>query len=156
MIATWNYCTFTHRALAVFAFNLFDADNSGQLEKFEIEELVSAVYGDSVNNNERIKRVLDQLDGNDDGCVSREEWLLFNRSQPLLLFPAYQMQEALRSRIIGTYWWHAMQEKRSAQFRQKVFVCLFVYFPMHAAPSSRPVHINNCLLYTSPSPRDRG
>ena len=29
VIATWNYCTFTHRALAVFAFNLFDLDNSG-------------------------------------------------------------------------------------------------------------------------------
>ena len=78
------------------------------------------MYGDSVNNNERVKRVLDQLDGNGDGNVSREEWLLFNKSQPLLLFPAYQMQEALRSKIIGTGWWQAMQEKRTAQFRQQV------------------------------------
>ena len=37
MIATWNYCTFTHRALAVFAFNLFDTDHSGSIDYRELD-----------------------------------------------------------------------------------------------------------------------
>ena len=125
VLATWNYCTFTSRALAEFAFSLFDNDDSGTLEKGEIEILVEAVYGGSSGDNVRVQRTLDLLDSNGDEVVSKEEFVMFNQQQPLLLFPAYQMQETLRSGVLGAKWWQKMADVRFSKFRnQNIFEIL--------------------------------
>lgn len=54
-----------------FAFFLYDVDESGKLEKEEVEDMVKAVYGEKFADDERVRRVLECLDANGDGEVSR-------------------------------------------------------------------------------------
>ena len=43
--AIYNFCTYTHRGLVKYAFELFDEDKSGSLEVFEVIEMVKFIYG---------------------------------------------------------------------------------------------------------------
>jgi len=100
-----------------FAFFLFDLDESGFLDMNEVESMVASVYGAHFADDERVKRVLDCLDANGDGEVSLSEWILFNKKYPMLLFPAYQLQEKLREKVIGKWWWDVMQFNRNEHFK---------------------------------------
>lgn len=161
VIAVWNYCTFSSKALATFAFSLFDDDNSGMLEQGEVRRLIASVYGDGFNTNERVKRSMALLDGDEDGVISRTEFLAFNQRQPLLLFPAYQMQETLRRTIVGVQWWQGLTEDRDRKFRQQnIFEILedlnhasaagVVAGPAGSADSTRTVRLNSVKIHDRP------
>ena len=93
MNPTLNYWEFamsiwmlTHFELSTLAFNLYDTDCSGQLDKDEVEAIVSSVYGTSsaragleVNVthrpvDDRAKQILEGMDVDGDGNVSKGEW----------------------------------------------------------------------------------
>ena len=42
----WDYCTLTKDNVVYFAFSLYDKDESGFLEKGEIENMLKDIYGD--------------------------------------------------------------------------------------------------------------
>ena len=107
----------SHMRTCRFAFFLFDLDESGFLDMNEVESMVASVYGAHFADDERVKRVLDCLDANGDGEVSLSEWILFNKKYPMLLFPAYQLQEKLREKVIGKWWWDVMQFNRNEHFK---------------------------------------
>ncbi len=116
ILTLWNFCSYDFKELCRFAFFLFDTDESGKLELHEVEDMVKSVYGEHFADDERVKRVLDQLDANGDGEISISEWILFNKKYPLLLFPAYQMQGKLREKVIGKWWWDTIQDQRNVNF----------------------------------------
>jgi len=117
ILTLWNFCSYDLKNLCRFSFHLFDTDESGKLDQQEVEDMVSAVYGEKFADDVRVKKVLDLLDANGDGQVSMAEWVLFNKQYPLLLFPAYQLQGILREKVIGKWWWDIMQEQREEHFR---------------------------------------
>ena len=45
VVALWNYCTFTKASLLRFAFELFDADDSGFIDLDEMKLLLRECYG---------------------------------------------------------------------------------------------------------------
>eukprot|EP01029_Cantina_marsupialis_P029734 TRINITY_DN782097_c0_g1_i1.p1 TRINITY_DN782097_c0_g1~~TRINITY_DN782097_c0_g1_i1.p1 ORF type:complete len:238 (-),score=21.88 TRINITY_DN782097_c0_g1_i1:305-1018(-) len=112
VISTWNYCTFDFPNLIKFCFKLFDQDDSGDLEINEVVDLVKEVYGNSYENNSRVKALMSQLDADGDGDVSFPEFEKFNRQHPALLFPAYCIQQTLRRRLFGTDFWKAQSKSR--------------------------------------------
>ncbi|GMH81059.1 hypothetical protein TL16_g08811 [Triparma laevis f. inornata] len=59
--AVWNYCTMDWETLVRYSFDLFDTDNSGQLEMEEIERLVCYVAG-TKKPDSRAKKVLKLMD----------------------------------------------------------------------------------------------
>jgi hypothetical protein len=60
----------------------------------------------------RIARIMDLIDGNDDGKISFSEFEAFNRRYPQLLFPAFQLQQKLRESVRGKRYWHRQMQKR--------------------------------------------
>mmetsp|Transcript_6926 Transcript_6926/g.9287 ORF Transcript_6926/g.9287 Transcript_6926/m.9287 type:complete len:267 (+) Transcript_6926:63-863(+) len=116
-VSIWNYCTYNMSALVRFAFRLFDSDDSGFLDFSEVEDLVKIVYGSSLDN--RVERLLQTLDINGDGIVTLEEFLVINRQFPLLLFPAFKMQNILRTKVLGEKFWMREEQRRVDVFRAK-------------------------------------
>lgn len=100
VISTWNYLSSDMDILAAFAFSLFDLDDSKTLEINEVENMVKEVYGGDMS---RVNNVLSKLNAerNKHGQIGRKEFCVFSRKYPLLLFPAFSMQQALRRNIIG-------------------------------------------------------
>ncbi len=60
----------------------------------------------------RIARIMDLIDGNNDGKISFSEFEAFNRRYPQLLFPAFQLQQKLRESVRGKRYWHREVQKR--------------------------------------------
>lgn len=42
-MSLWNYCTLSKAALIMFAFDLYDNDNSGEIDVMEVELLLREV-----------------------------------------------------------------------------------------------------------------
>ena len=79
ILTLWNFCSFDFKELCRFAFSLFDLDDSGFLDIDEVTKMVASVYGEAYADDDRVKRVLGQLDENGDGEISLVEWILFNK-----------------------------------------------------------------------------
>eukprot|EP00639_Heterosigma_akashiwo_P029979 CAMPEP_0194665440 /NCGR_PEP_ID=MMETSP0295-20121207/2101_1 /TAXON_ID=39354 /ORGANISM="Heterosigma akashiwo, Strain CCMP2393" /LENGTH=262 /DNA_ID=CAMNT_0039547459 /DNA_START=151 /DNA_END=935 /DNA_ORIENTATION=+ len=114
----WNFCSYSLNNLAVFAFSLFDVDGSNRLDMSEVRDLVSAVYGDRVKDNARVERVLNSLDADGDGEITIQEFILYNKQYPLLLWPAYSIQNHLRLKVLGEKFWKDMERYRQDEHRQ--------------------------------------
>ena len=54
----WNYCTVGPHALSIFAFDMYDCDSSGTIDKDEIRLMLKEVYGDEFDRNEFAHRIL--------------------------------------------------------------------------------------------------
>mmetsp|Transcript_6181 Transcript_6181/g.8445 ORF Transcript_6181/g.8445 Transcript_6181/m.8445 type:complete len:354 (-) Transcript_6181:37-1098(-) len=119
VVALWNFCSYSLQNLAVFAFSLFDADGSNRLDLSEVRDLVQSVYGDKMGDNKRIERILDSLDSDGSGEITIQEFLLYNKQYPLLLYPAYSIQNHLRHKVIGERFWKRMEIRRETEFRRQ-------------------------------------
>lgn len=115
VISTWNYLSCDMDVLTAFAFSLFDIDDSKTLEPDEIQQMVSMVYGGTLT---RVANVLEKLDAlrNEKGLIERPEFIKFSRRYPLLLFPAFAMQQALRRSIMGEAYWEKIEKLRNEMF----------------------------------------
>ena len=112
------YCTYDRISLTRFAFDLFDVDGSGELGHDEIRRLVEFVYGGDVSL--KVKRILDHLDVDGSGNVNFEEFLEYSKDYPQLLFPAFYLQEVMRTKCLGVMFWEDHTEKVSKSFRCRV------------------------------------
>lgn len=104
VVSTWNYLSSDMDILAAFAFSLFDLDDSKTLEINEVRNMVKEVYGGDMS---RVQNVLEKMNSvrNENGHIGRIEFCIFSRKYPLLLFPAFAMQQALRRNILGRNSW---------------------------------------------------
>lgn len=56
VVAMWNYCTLSRSSLIVFAFDLYDTDETGELSPPEIQEMLKDLYGEHANTNAHAKQ----------------------------------------------------------------------------------------------------
>lgn len=111
--AIFNYCTFTWQGLCKYAFDLFDEDHSGFLDTQEVIDLVKFVYGKPLDD--RVIKILDSIDEDMSGTITFNEFCKKNRSFPSLLFPAFHMQEVLRTKCMGGTFWNKYTEGRQKE-----------------------------------------
>jgi Ca2+-binding EF-hand superfamily protein len=125
VLSVWNYLTFTAMSIIEFAFTLYDTDQSMFLDRPEVHKLVSDVYnkGDQFATGNklesRVENVLAKLDVDGDGRISLQEFTKFNQGHPLLLYPAYGIQQTLRCKILGTSFWERVTKDREKLFESK-------------------------------------
>jgi Ca2+-binding EF-hand superfamily protein len=62
-----------HDFLVKFAFDLFDSDGSGSIEKVEVYELVTMVYGKK-DVDAKAKDILKTIDSDKSGTITLEEF----------------------------------------------------------------------------------
>ena len=117
VLACWNFASYDMKALQHFAFNMFDTDSSGYMEEDEVRQLVQEVYGRKYSDNVRVQGVLEKIDSDGDGRVSKTEFDEFCRKYPILMWPAFVVQQALRKHLGGDKWWRTQQDQRSKAWR---------------------------------------
>lgn len=141
VVSTWNYLSSDMDILAAFAFSLFDLDDSKTLEVNEVRNMVKEVYGGDMS---RVQNVLGKLNNerNDDGQIGRVEFCQFSRKYPLLLFPAFAMQQALRRNIFGEDYWEKMTDLRNSLFYgMTLFDIIAANRPNSPPPPSGPAPV---------------
>mmetsp|Transcript_10449 Transcript_10449/g.24342 ORF Transcript_10449/g.24342 Transcript_10449/m.24342 type:complete len:485 (-) Transcript_10449:138-1592(-) len=115
-LVLWNYLSFSPSTLAVFAYGLADEDDSGILEKKEVVALIKLVYGRDYETNSRLKSALRHLRLDEEGEVTKFEFIDMAKLQPLLLYPAYLAQGLLRERVVGNAFWYHISRERQRNF----------------------------------------
>jgi len=120
--------------LAVFAFDLYDKDSSGQIDigsatyfvalllyfiiplsymiPGEVVQMLQDVYGDSYMKNAHAKNIYVELERLACDDVDINEFVEFARTHPGLLFPAFNIQEIIRNRVLGAAFWEHHSQKR--------------------------------------------
>ncbi len=114
MVSMWNYCSLGKDSLAQFTFQIFDTDDSEVLSLEELNEMLSMIWG--FKKSEKVESILRMLDKNKDGSVSQKEFIAMVRHTPILLFPAFEMQERLRGVCLGGSQWERMSAERYDNF----------------------------------------
>ena len=101
--AVYNYCSMQKVHLLHFIFAIFDEDGSGYLEMNEFVALVNYVYGRPLT--QRVLDALDKCDFTESGMITREEFVLRCNTYPMLVAPAFEMQEILHNAVLGVKFW---------------------------------------------------
>ena len=108
----WNYCTLTHDQLVKFAFAMYDLDNSGDIDRSEIRELVLAVFG-KAEVDANTQAMLKRMDTDASGTVSLKEFRVMEKNAQTILNPCFLVQHAMVSKC-GRRFWNRQKQKRLA------------------------------------------
>ena len=125
VVALWNYCTFTKASLLRFAFELFDSDDSGFLDLDEMKLLLRECYGKhKYKKTQAARHILAELDsmiekGNCVGGLNLKDFNEFCLHHPALLYPAFELQQALQQNVLGSQFWQECV-KRKHLHKQKI------------------------------------
>lgn len=119
-VGVWNYCTYDIRLITKLAFDIFDVDRCGVLETCECDALLRMVYDveklSDIEGPPSGEALLEEIDVNGDGDVTLEEFLDLMESHMYILAPAFDLQRALRQRILGVKFWEGEVRVRQALF----------------------------------------
>jgi len=118
VLSMWNYCTLTKNTLVLFAFDLYDADNSGFIEPDEVKRMLKDVYGKKFKDSKHARKIFMKLTAasnelsNRPDEVSVPEFEQFSKTHPALLYPAYVFQSELQNRCMGGGYWSEKANQR--------------------------------------------
>jgi len=115
VLSLWNFCSCTDSALRLFAFDLYDADGSGKIEKSEVSDMLKEVYGDAFESSQHASRLMDKVQkiaGGNSNFISLDTFNTFAKDNPALLFPAFDMQRIIQKKILGPDFWNRHIDKR--------------------------------------------
>lgn len=105
-----SYCMYTKDDILKFCFELFDLDGGGTIDEKEfIEMCVSVSAGDPLFAG-NFKMALENFDVNDDGLIDFEEFQNMNNRYPMILHPAFRMQDKLQKYTLGEDEWVRVME----------------------------------------------
>jgi Ca2+-binding EF-hand superfamily protein len=113
VLSLWNYCTLSKASLVIFAFDLYDVDSTGCLSPKEMENMLRDLYGNQADKHPQAKIINKELKALDSvTAINVDRFRAFVANHPALLFPAFQMQLALRQHILGVRFWNRCADKR--------------------------------------------
>ena len=117
VIALWNFCTFTKPSLLRFSFELYDADGSGYLDAPEIKLILREVYGkEKYKEGQAAKFILgtvERMIESGSAGLNIRDFCEFCRHHPALLFPAFELQQALQQNVLGSQFWAQCAKRRA-------------------------------------------
>lgn len=100
-----TYCMYTQDEILRFCFEMFDKDGSGAIDERELVELCKAVNNAAPVYPGNFKKALEEFDVNDDGLIDYNEFIQVDRRYPLILFPAFRLQDSLQKYSLGEKEW---------------------------------------------------
>lgn len=131
------YCRYSRDDILMFAFQAFDRDGSGVIDEDEFIELCATVNNMNPTFPGNFKRAMEEFDKNDDGecdgasssskrasspslrrnagMIDFEEFCSLNRRYPLVLFPAFRLQDALQRESLSEETWVEIGGRNTAE-----------------------------------------
>lgn len=117
LAGVYNYCTMKHAVLVKFAFDLFDHDNSGSIDRKEIKDLILMIYGKK-KLDENLEKFLNRYDKDRGGSIDLNEWRESEKRNRTMLFPAFELQKQMRDCVLGESYWLKATRSRSTRLRE--------------------------------------
>jgi hypothetical protein len=101
---------------------MFDADGSGSLDMREVKSIVTSIYASKVVQDNirpeatKAMQVLDGMDVDGDGNVSKAEFVAMVKNYHYMLLPAFILQKKVREKLFGSYinWADVEEERRKS------------------------------------------
>lgn len=106
-----TFCMFTKDEILKFCFRCFDHDDSGTIDEKEFCELCKVVNNASPMFPGNFARALDEFDVNEDGLIDYNEFVELDRRYPLVLFPAFRLQDMMQKKTLGEAAWVELSER---------------------------------------------
>jgi Ca2+-binding EF-hand superfamily protein len=100
-----TYCMFSKDEILRFCFECFDVDGSGTIDEKEFMELCKTVNNASPTFPGNFKTALENFDVNEDGLIDYHEFCEVDRRYPLVLFPAFRLQDTMQKNSLGENTW---------------------------------------------------
>lgn len=117
--ALFNYCSYDYESLVKFAFYLIDVNHTQRIEKEDFRLFLDLVYGKAnrAKTDKRIDTVMELFGKSkkDTGGISLPEFLAFSKKCPLLMYPAFYIQNILRNKTLGSLYWEKRTKARTEQ-----------------------------------------
>lgn len=120
----WMFCTRSKQSISMFAFDIFDEDDSGSLNQDEITDMVSRIYGKKGLSHD-IRLIIKKMDKNKDGMIDRKEFVASVDKFPGLLFPAFHLQTTFREHCVNESFWIDKQLQATSVRKMPEVVELF-------------------------------
>lgn len=62
VLTLWNYCTLSKATLTMFAFDLYDRDNSGCIDRAEMLTMLRDIYGSEHASSPHARAILSEIE----------------------------------------------------------------------------------------------
>ncbi|ETV82062.1 hypothetical protein H257_05580 [Aphanomyces astaci] len=128
VLALWNFCSFTQESLTRYSFSLYDSDGSGEIDLNEAEYFVQEMWGGKWHTNKNAEHIMNKLTAiatASDGCIPIEKFVHFAHDNPLMMFPAFQIQHDMMDKILGEHFWTKIADQRQKNQRtDSKFKCI--------------------------------
>ena len=141
-----TYCMLSKQELLRFTFDSFDLDQGGTLDEEEFMILCKAVNNMNPTFPGNFTTALEEFDQNDDGLIDFDEFQDLNRHYPLVLFPAFRLQDRIQKVTLGEVGWVSVA-KRCAKSKY-----ILEYMKLHGGdppPESFITRLFRCFGTTS-------
>lgn len=99
----------------MFAFDLYDNDNSGEIDLSEVELLLKEVYGREFQSSTHAQTIMAKLRGSELGMernINVDKFREFCRTHPAVLYPAFVLQTQMQEKILGPRFWSSCSNAR--------------------------------------------
>lgn len=100
-----SYCIYSKTDVLRFAFDIFDVDGSGALDENEFTQMMCAINANNPVFPGNFKKALEQFDINGDGLIDFDEFRRLHKRFPMVLFPAFRLQDRMQKATLGEGKW---------------------------------------------------
>jgi len=121
VIVTVLYSMYGRNDILRLVFNMFDKDGSGTIDEEEFMELCALVNDGAPVYPGNFKTALESFDVNDDGLIDFAEFQALNKRFPLVLFPAFRLQDAIQANTLGAKEWLGINERITEKRRMEIY-----------------------------------
>lgn len=113
------YCMYTRDDVLKLCFDHFDADKSGFIDEDEFVALCRAVNNGEPLFEGNFRHALAKVDLNADGIVDFDEFKALDKRMPLILYPAFRLQDNLQKKTLGATTWLRIMENVAYYLRHR-------------------------------------
>lgn len=122
---------------------IVDISPLGELSALEINELLEIICGHDVKSRKSLQHELKRLDMNHDGSLSFNEFVAIVNQNPLLLYPAYEMRDILRTLTLGNRRWACLARDRTSKHGDKCITIILTTLTNNSQYQNQKVSFNH-------------
>eukprot|EP00752_Nemacystus_decipiens_P002610 g2443.t1 len=115
IIGVWNYCTYDVTLVSKLLFDIFDVDKRGKVTMAELDAMIRMLYG-TADADPEVVRLLAVNGSGDEDALTFDEFLQVVKENYEVAQPAFELQKAIRRKVLGVKYWEKMTKQRTKMF----------------------------------------